>query len=142
MKTTFRLLLAGLLAVMLTACKNTPDYVGTYTFSGTAVINMDGAITQQTVNGTFTLTQTGTDVVTFSGDLNGTGTVDGDILTIPPTHIEQTIAGVKQTADSSVEPIKLSGSSLHIVINNVVVQEVEGRTTRTTTKEDYIAIKQ
>ena len=141
MKTTFRLLLAGLLAVMLTACKNTPDYVGTYTFSGTAVINMDGAITQQTVNGTFTLTQTGTDVVTFSGDLNGTGTVDGDILTIPPTHIEQTIAGVKQTADSSVEPIKLSGSSLHIVVNTVVVQEMDGRTTRTTTKEDYIAVK-
>lgn len=141
MKTTFRLLLAGLLAVMLTACKNTPDYVGTYTFSGTAVINMDGAITQQTVNGTFTLTQTGTDVVTFSGDLNGTGTVDGDILTIPPTHVEQTIAGVKQTADSSVEPIKLSGSSLHIVINTVVVQEMDGRTTRTTTKEDYIAVK-
>ena len=141
MKTTFRLLLAGLLAVMLTACKNTPDYVGTYTFSGTAVINMDGAITQQTVNGTFTLTQTGTDVVTFSGDLNGTGTVDGDILTIPPTHIEQTIAGVKQTADSSVEPIKLSGSSLHIVVNTVVVQEMDGRTKRTTTKEDYIAVK-
>lgn len=141
MKTTFRLLIAGLLAVMLTACKNTPDYVGTYTFSGTAVINMDGAITQQTVNGTFTLTQTGTDVVTFSGDLNGTGTVDGDILTIPPTHIEQTIAGVKQTADSSVEPIKLSGSSLHIVVNTVVVQEMDGRTTRTTTKEDYIAVK-
>lgn len=141
MKTTFRLLLAGLLAVMLTACKNTPDYVGTYTFSGTAVINMDGAITQQTVNGTFTLTQTGTDVVTFSGDLNGTGTVDGDILTIPPTHVEQTIAGVKQTADSSVEPIKLSGSSLHIVVNTVVVQEMDGRTTRTTTKEDYIAVK-
>ncbi len=141
MKTTFRLLIAGLLAVMLTACKNTPDYVGTYTFSGTAVINMDGAITQQTVNGTFTLTQTGTDVVTFSGDLNGTGTVDGDILTIPPTHIEQTIAGVKQTADSSVEPIKLSGSSLHIVVNTVVVQEMDGRTKRTTTKEDYIAVK-
>ncbi len=141
MKTTFRLLLAGLLAVMLTACKNTPDYVGTYTFSGTAVINMDGAITQQTVNGTFTLTQTGTDVVTFSGDLNGTGTVDGDILTIPPTHVEQTIAGVKQTADSSVEPIKLSGSSLHIVVTTVVVQEMDGRTTRTTTKEDYIAVK-
>ncbi len=141
MKTTFRLLIAGLLAVMLTACKNTPDYVGTYTFSGTAVINMDGAITQQTVNGTFTLTQTGTDVVTFSGDLNGTGTVDGDILTIPPTHIEQTIAGVKQTADSSVEPIKLSGSSLHIVVTTVVVQEMDGRTTRTTTKEDYIAVK-
>lgn len=135
------MLIAGLLAVMLTACKNTPDYVGTYTFSGTAVINMDGAITQQTVNGTFTLTQTGTDVVTFSGDLNGTGTVDGDILTIPPTHIEQTIAGVKQTADSSVEPIKLSGSSLHIVINTVVVQEMDGRTKRTTTKEDYIAVK-
>ena len=124
MKTTFRLLIAGLLAVMLTACKNTPDYVGTYTFSGTAVINMDGAITQQTVNGTFTLTQTGTDVVTFSGDL-----------------IEQTIAGVKQTADSSVEPIKLSGSSLHIVVNTVVVQEMDGRTKRTTTKEDYIAVK-
>ncbi len=141
MKTTFRLLIAGLLAVMLTACKNTPDYVGTYTFSGTAVINMDGAITQQTVNGTFTLTQTGTDVVTFSGDLNGTGTVDGDILTIPPTHVEQTIAGVKQTADSSVEPIKLSGSSLHIVVNTVVVQEMDGRTKRTTTKEDYIAVK-
>lgn len=141
MKTTFRLLIAGLLAVMLTACKNTPDYVGTYTFSGTAVINMDGAITQQTVNGTFTLTQTGSDVVTFSGDLNGTGTVDGDILTIPPTHIEQTIAGVKQTADSSVEPIKLSGSSLHIVVNTVVVQEMDGRTKRTTTKEDYIAVK-
>ena len=141
MKTTFRLLIAGLLAVMLTACKNTPDYVGTYTFSGTAVINMDGAITQQTVNGTFTLTQTGTDVVTFSGDLNGTGTVDGDILTIPPTHIEQTIAGVKQTADSSVESIKLSGSSLHIVVNTVVVQEMDGRTKRTTTKEDYIAVK-
>lgn len=141
MKTTFRLLLAGLLAVMLTACKNTPDYVGTYTFSGTAVINMDGAITQQTVNGTFTLTQTGTDVVTFSGDLNGTGTVDGDILTIPPTHVEQTIAGVKQTADSSVEPIKLSGSSLHIVVTTEVVQEMDGRTTRTTTKEDYIAVK-
>ncbi len=141
MKKTFRMLIAGLLAVMLTACKNTPDYVGTYTFSGTAVINMDGAITQQTVNGTFTLTQTGTDVVTFSGDLNGTGTVDGDILTIPPTHIEQTIAGVKQTADSSVEPIKLSGSSLHIVINTVVVQEMDGRTKRTTTKEDYIAVK-
>lgn len=141
MKKTFRLLIAGLLAVMLTACKNTPDYVGTYTFSGTAVINMDGAITQQTVNGTFTLTQTGTDVVTFSGDLNGTGTVDGDILTIPPTHIEQTIAGVKQTADSSVEPIKLSGSSLHIVVNTVVVQEMDGRTKRTTTKEDYIAVK-
>ena len=141
MKTTFRLLIAGLLDVMLTACKNTPDYVGTYTFSGTAVINMDGAITQQTVNGTFTLTQTGTDVVTFSGDLNGTGTVDGDILTIPPTHIEQTIAGVKQTADSSVEPIKLSGSSLHIVVNTVVVQEMDGRTKRTTTKEDYIAVK-
>lgn len=141
MKTTFRLLLAGLLALMLTACKNTPDYVGTYTFSGTAVINMDGAITQQTVNGTFTLTQTGSDVVTFSGDLNGTGTVDGDILTIPPTHVEQTIAGVKQTADSSVEPIKLSGSSLHIVITTVVVQEMDGRTTRTTTKEDYIAVK-
>ncbi len=141
MKKNFRLLIAGLLAVMLTACKNTPDYVGTYTFSGTAVINMDGAITQQTVNGTFTLTQTGTDVVTFSGDLNGTGTVDGDILTIPPTHIEQTIAGVKQTADSSVEPIKLSGSSLHIVVNTVVVQEMDGRTTRTTTKEDYIAVK-
>lgn len=141
MKTTFRLLIAGLLAVMLTACKNTPDYVGTYTFSGTAVINMDGAITQQTVNGTFTLTQTGTDVVTFSGDLNGIGTVDGDILTIPPTHIEQTIAGVKQTADSSVEPIKLSGSSLHIVVNTVVVQEMDGRTKRTTTKEDYIAVK-
>lgn len=141
MKTTFRLLIAGLLAVMLTACKNTPDYVGTYTFSGTAVINMDGAITQQTVNGTFTLTQTGTDVVTFSGDLNGTGTVDGDILTIPPTHIEQTIAGVKQTADSSVEPIKLSGSSLHIIVNTVVVQEMDGRTKRTTTKEDYIAVK-
>ena len=135
------MLIAGLLAVMLTACKNTPDYVGTYTFSGTAVINMDGAITQQTVNGTFTLTQTGTDVVTFSGDLNGTGTVDGDILTIPPTHIEQTIAGVKQTADSSVEPIKLSGSSLHIVVTTVVVQEMDGRTTRTTTKEDYIAVK-
>lgn len=141
MKTTFRLLIAGLLAVMLTACKNTPDYVGTYTFSGTAVINMNGSITQQTVNGTFTLTQTGTDVVTFSGDLNGTGTVDGDILTIPPTHVEQTIAGVKQTADSSVEPIKLSGSSLHIVVNTVVVQEMDGRTTRTTTKEDYIAVK-
>lgn len=141
MKTTFRLLIAGLLAVMLTACKNTPDYVGTYTFSGTAVIDMNGAITQQTVNGTFTLTQTGTDVVTFSGDLNGTGTVDGDILTIPPTHVEQTIAGVKQTADSSVEPIKLSGSSLHIVVNTVVVQEMDGRTTRTTTKEDYIAVK-
>lgn len=141
MKTTFRLLLAGLLAVMLTACKNTPDYVGTYTFSGTAVINMNGAITQQTVNGTFTLTQTGTDVVTFSGDLNGTGTVDGDILTIPPTHVEQTIAGVKQTADSSVEPIKLSGSSLHIVITTEAVQEMDGRTTRTTTKEDYIAVK-
>lgn len=141
MKKTFRLLIAGLLAVMLTACKNTPDYVGTYTFSGTAVINMDGSITQQTVNGTFTLTQTGTDVVTFSGDLNGTGTVDGDILTIPPTHIEQTIAGVKQTADSSVEPIKLSGSSLHIVVNTVVVQEMDGRTKRTTTKEDYIAVK-
>lgn len=141
MKTTFRLLLAGLLAVMLTACKNTPDYVGTYTFSGTAVINMDGSITQQTVNGTFTLTQTGTDVVTFSGDLNGTGTVDGDILTIPPTHIEQTIAGVKQTADSSVEPIKLSGSSLHIVVTTEVVQEMDGRTKRTTTKEDYIAVK-
>lgn len=141
MKTTFRLLIAGLLAVMLTACKNTPDYVGTYTFSGTAVINMDGAITQQTVNGTFTLTQTGTDVVTFSGDLNGTGTVDGDILTIPPTHVEQTIAGVKQTADSSVEPIKLSGSSLHIVVTTEVVQEMDGRTTRTTTKEDYIAVK-
>lgn len=141
MKKTFRLLIAGLLAVMLTACKNTPDYVGTYTFSGTAVINMDGAITQQTVNGTFTLTQTGTDVVTFSGDLNGTGTVDGDILTIPPTHVEQTIAGVKQTADSSVEPIKLSGSSLHIVITTEVVQEMDGRTTRTTTKEDYIAVK-
>ncbi len=141
MKTTFRLLLAGLLAVMLTACKNTPDYVGTYTFSGTAVINMDGSITQQTVNGTFTLTQTGTDVVTFSGDLNGTGTVDGDILTIPPTHVEQTIAGVKQTADSSVEPIKLSGSSLHIVVTTEVVQEMDGRTTRTTTKEDYIAVK-
>jgi len=141
MKTTFRLLIAGLLAVMLTACKNTPDYVGTYTFSGTAVINMDGAITQQTVNGTFTLTQTGTDVVTFSGDLNGTGTVDGDILTIPPTHVEQTIAGVKQTADSSVEPIKLSGSSLHIVITTETVQEMDGRTTRTTTKEDYIAVK-
>lgn len=141
MKTTFRLLLAGLLAVMLTACKNTPDYVGTYTFSGTAVINMNGAITQQTVNGTFTLTQTGTDVVTFSGDLNGTGTVDGDILTIPPTHVEQTIAGVKQTADSSVEPIKLSGSSLHIVTTTEVVQEMDGRTTRTTTKEDYIAVK-
>ena len=86
-------------------------------------------------------TQTGTDVVTFSGDLNGTGTVDGDILTIPPTHIEQTIAGVKQTADSSVEPIKLSGSSLHIVVNTVVVQEMDGRTKRTTTKEDYIAVK-
>lgn len=141
MKTTFRLLIAGLLAVMLTACKNTPDYVGTYTFSGTAVINMDGAITQQTVNGTFTLTQTGTDVVTFSGDLNGTGTVDGDILTIPPTHVEQTIAGVKQTADSSVEPIKLSGSSLHIVTTTEVVQEMDGRTKRTTTKEDYIAVK-
>ena len=141
MKTTFRLLIAGLLAVMLTACKNTPDYVGTYTFSGTAVIDMNGAVTTQTVNGTFTLTQTGTDVVTFSGDLNGTGTVDGDILTIPPTHIEQTIAGVKQTADSSVEPIKLSGSSLHIVVNTVVVQEMDGRTTRTTTKEDYIAVK-
>ncbi len=141
MKKTFRLLIAGLLAVMLTACKNTPDYVGTYTFSGTAVIDMNGAITQQTVNGTFTLTQTGTDVVTFSGDLNGTGTVDGDILTIPPTHVEQTIAGVKQTADSSVEPIKLSGSSLHIVVNTVVVQEMDGRTTRTTTKEDYIAVK-
>ena len=141
MKTTFRLLIAGLLAVMLTACKNTPDYVGTYTFSGTDVINMDGGFTQQTVNATFTLTQTGTDVVTFSGDLNGTGTVDGDILTIPPTHIEQTIAGVKQTADSSVEPIKLSGSSLHIVVNTVVVQEMDGRTKRTTTKEDYIAVK-
>ncbi len=141
MKTTFRLLIAGLLAVMLTACKNTPDYVGTYTFSGTAVINMNGSITQQTVNGTFTLTQTGTDVVTFSGDLNGTGTVDGDILTIPPTHVEQTIAGMKQTVDSSVEPIKLSGSSLHIVVNTVVVQEMDGRTTRTTTKEDYIAVK-
>lgn len=141
MKTTFRLLIAGLLAVMLTACKNTPDYVGTYTFSGTAVIDMNGAVTTQTVNGTFTLTQTGTDVVTFSGDLNGTGTVDGDILTIPPTHIEQTIAGVKQTADSSVEPIKLSGSSLHIVVNTVVVQEMDGRTKRTTTKEDYIAVK-
>ena len=141
MKTTFRLLIAGLLAVMLTACKNTPDYVGTYTFSGTAVIDMNGAVTTQTVNGTFTLTQTGTDVVTFSGDLNGTGTVDGDILTIPPTHVEQTIAGVKQTADSSVEPIKLSGSSLHIVVNTVVVQEMDGRTTRTTTKEDYIAVK-
>ena len=141
MKKNIRLLIAGLLAVMLTACKNTPDYVGTYTFSGTAVINMDGAITQQTVNGTFTLTQTGTDVVTFSGDLNGTGTVDGDSLTIPPTHIEQTIAGVKQTADSSVEPIKLSGSSLHIVVNTVVVQEMDGRTKRTTTKEDYIAVK-
>ncbi len=141
MKTTFRLLLAGLLAVMLTACKNTPDYVGTYTFSGTAVINMNGAVTTQTVNGTFTLTQTGTDVVTFSGDLNGTGTVDGDILTIPPTHVEQTIAGVKQTADSSVEPIKLSGSSLHIVVTTEVVQEMDGRTTRTTTKEDYIAVK-
>lgn len=141
MKTTFRLLIAGLLAVMLTACKNTPDYVGTYTFSGTAVINMNGAITQQTVNGTFTLTQTGTDVVTFSGDLNGTGTVDGDILTIPPTHIEQTIAGMKQTTDSSVEPIKLSGSSLHIVVTTEVVQEMDGRTTRTTTKEDYIAVK-
>lgn len=141
MKTTFRLLIAGLLAVMLTACKNTPDYVGTYTFSGTAVINMNGAITQQTVNGTFTLTQTGTDVVTFSGDLNGTGTVDGDILTISPTHVEQTIAGMKQTVDSSVEPIKLSGSSLHIVITTEAVQEMDGRTTRTTTKEDYIAVK-
>lgn len=142
MKTTFRLLIAGLLAVMLTACKNTPDYVGTYTFSGTAVIDMNGAVTTQTVNGTFTLTQAGGNVVTFSGDLNGTGTVDGDILTIPPTHTEQTVLGMKQTADNTVEPIKLSGSSLHIVINNVVVQEVEGRTTRTTTKEDYIAIKQ
>ena len=134
--------LVAILAVVLSACNNTPDYVGKYKFTGTAEIDMDGRKTLSTVAGTFDLSQTG-NTVTFSGDLNGVGTVNGDVVTIEPTHVEQTLPnGFKQTTDNTVEPITLSGSSLHIVSNTVVVQEMDGQKSRTSAHEEYVAVKQ
>lgn len=147
MKNFSKLLLAGFIGLLFAACSNTPDYVGNYKFSGTAVttVTRSGAepqIATQTLNGTFTLSLSGDNYVIISGDMNLQGTIKDNAIVVEPTHVEQSMSGMKQTVDNTIEPIQLGGISLHVVSHSTIKQEMNGELVQTTKlEEDYTAVK-
>ena len=147
MKKITKLLFDTLIGLTFAACNNNADFVGNYKFSGTAttVVTYVGETPQQmdqTVNGSFTISMSGSNSVVFAGNITGQGTIKDNAIVIEPTHAEQTMAGMKQTSDVSVEPILLGGSSLHIVCHSVSTQGMDGEVVQTmTVEEDYVAVK-